>query len=78
MARQYRILFLDRSQSVMREARIIARDDGAAVDQADNLAGCQAAEVWDGLRQVARLARDRCAPVKREPVQQHGMAPPTP
>lgn len=55
MTRQYRILLLDRTQNVMRQEWIIARDDGAAMDQADRLAGLQEAEVWEGLRQVARL-----------------------
>lgn len=59
MNRRYRILFLDRSQIVTRQEHIDARDDDAAVNSADRLAGSQAAEVWDGLRQVALLARER-------------------
>ncbi|OJU13783.1 MAG: hypothetical protein BGN85_14115 [Alphaproteobacteria bacterium 64-11] len=62
MMRRYRVLFLDRCQTVTREELIDARDDGAAVDRADSLAGTQAAEVWEGLRQVARLARGRPPP----------------
>ncbi|MCP5411536.1 MAG: hypothetical protein H6924_05300 [Alphaproteobacteria bacterium] len=59
MTHTYRILFLDISQTVTRQQDIEARDDLAAVDRADHMAGRQGAEVWDGLRQVARLARDR-------------------
>ncbi len=62
MTRRYRILFLDRGQIVTREELIDARDDGAAVNQADSLAGSQGAEVWEGLRQVAQLARGRSHP----------------
>jgi hypothetical protein len=62
MTRRYRILFLDRGQIVTREELIDARDDGAAVNQADSLAGSQGAEVWEGLRQVAQLARGRGRP----------------
>jgi hypothetical protein len=64
MTRKYRILFLDHSQIVTREERIDARDDGAAVDQAGNLAGSQGAEVWEGLRQVARLPQNRTGPMR--------------
>jgi hypothetical protein len=64
MTRKYRVLFLDRCQIVTREERIDARDDGAAVDQADNLAGSQGAEVWEGLRQVARLPQGRTGPMR--------------
>lgn len=59
MIRRYRVLLLDRSQIVTREELIDARDDHMAVDMADGLAGSQAAEVWEGLRQVARLAHGR-------------------
>jgi hypothetical protein len=55
MTRQYRILLLDRTHNVMRQEYIIARDDDAAMEQADRAAGPQEVEVWEGLRQVARL-----------------------
>jgi hypothetical protein len=32
------------------------------VNKADSLAGSQGAEVWEGLRQVAHLARGRSHP----------------
>lgn len=67
MNRRYRILFLDRSQIVTRQESIDALDDDAAVDRADRLAGRQAAEVWDGLRQVAQLARERARARPRGP-----------
>jgi len=62
MIRRYRVLFLDRCQIVTREELIDAGDDGAAVNKADSLAGSQGAEVWEGLRQVAHLARGRSHP----------------
>jgi hypothetical protein len=64
MTIKYSVLFLDHSQIVTREERIDARDDGAAVDRADNLAGSQGAEVWEGLRQVASLPRGRTGPAR--------------
>jgi hypothetical protein len=53
----YRLHCLDENQRITSSSDVVARDDLAALEQAEKLCEKQGMEVWQGTRRVARVKK---------------------